>query len=228
MISARMFSASTKLMMRGRIPKPSGLLQQQQQRPLQQKAVMSRRLLSSTTKEPPKRPSMPSQPIEKMDPHEMAAELIARNAEGRVPGTVSIQYLSTEQKMKNFALAGTLMGFCTFVWWYSMNAVGNADKTSSGQDNEESDPLGTLRAEAQEARERKLLKKSVTEEEAEELAQLDMGMSEKDLLGDDVTLAVAAPDDVAQHEEDRNKAAMNKKGSSRPLWKKIVLFWKKE
>eukprot|EP00521_Asterionellopsis_glacialis_P008730 CAMPEP_0195285852 /NCGR_PEP_ID=MMETSP0707-20130614/3533_1 /TAXON_ID=33640 /ORGANISM="Asterionellopsis glacialis, Strain CCMP134" /LENGTH=184 /DNA_ID=CAMNT_0040345405 /DNA_START=303 /DNA_END=857 /DNA_ORIENTATION=- len=184
---------------------------------------------------------MPTQPIEKMDPHEMAAELIARNAADRVPGTVAISYLSTEQKMKNFALAGTLLGFCTWVWWYSMNAVGNADHTSMGggggggeQDTSSSkDPLETLRAEAQEARERKLLKKSVTEEEVEELAQLDMGMSDKH-NEDDVIVAVAAPDDVAQQEEDLNKAVVVKNSSSsssshrRPLWKKIVFFWKKE
>jgi len=219
MISARMFSASTKMMRV--IPKQQHQLQQKAKTPTTTVALYSRRTMSSSSKEPPKRPSLPSEPIEKMDPHAMASELIERNAADRVPGTVAIQYLSTEQKMKNFALAGVLMGFCTWVWWYSMNAVGRADKTT----DDGSDPLETLRAEAQEAKNRK--KKSVSEEEAEELAQLDIGVNEKDLLGDDVTLAVAAPDDVAQQEEDRNKAAL-KKGSSRPLWKKIVLFWKKE
>ena len=71
-----------------------------------------------------------------------------------------------------------------------------------------------------------LLAKEESERSAEELAELDVTMSGVD--GDDVIVAVAADEDIAQKEEDLNMKAAKKGSGGRPLWKKIVLFWKKE
>jgi len=75
------------------------------------------------------------------------------------------------------------------------------------------------------------LSKSESERSAEELAQLDVTMSQLDgegVDGEDLFVAVAADDEVAQREEDLNMIAGKKGKSGRPLWKKIVFFWKKE
>jgi len=165
----------------------------------------------------------PPPPLSKnMDPHAMASEMVRRAPDGRTAGTDAIASITPEQKMRNFALATGLLGFCTWVWWYSIQSVGKAEGS-----------IEDLRAEAEDARV-VAEQKSVTEKEAEELAQLDVTMSQLgDEIGedgDDVMVAVAAPDDIAQEEEELNISA-KKKGSAtggRPLWKKIVFFWRRE
>ena len=95
----------------------------------------------------------------------------------------------------------------------------------------EVDELG-LRAEAEEARgaaERLLMEKK----EAEELAELEVTMANLakeeggDLIeaGADITIAVAAPDEIASEEETRlrNQASS---GETKPLWKRIFFFWR--
>jgi hypothetical protein len=163
------------------------------------------------------------------DPHAMASEMI-KKSEGRMQGTEAIASMTPEQRMRNYVTAAALVGFATWVWWYSMQSVGRS-KDSSGDGN---DIERKLRSEAEDAV-KSAETKTISEQEAEELAQLDLtlGNDDDDLVGDDVIVAVAAPDDVATSEEDINLAAQkNKSGgdstTKRPLWKKVVFFWKKD
>jgi hypothetical protein len=173
-------------------------------------ALPSRREASSSHK-----PHKPPTVTKGMDPHAMADEFV-KQSHGRMPGTEALQSLTMEQKAKNFATAGGLMGFCVWVWWYSIQSVGK----SGGKGLED------LQAEAQEARDA-AAQKSTSQQEAEDLVGLEMSVDTSD---EDLVIAVAAPDHIAQQEEDENRAARDKKRgkSTRPTWKKIVLFWQKE
>ena len=153
------------------------------------------------------------------------------SSDARIPGTEAIATLTPEQRMRNFGTAGFLVAFVGGVWWYSMQAVGRA----------EADEV-SLRAEAEEARgaaEREMMQ----QKEAEELAELEVTMAnlaEAEAGGEliyvkdaDITVAVAAPDDIAREEEEERNIAARKRAAGgtadgRPLWKKVVFFWRKE
>lgn len=146
------------------------------------------------------------------------AEANARMNEnmGKMSGIEAVQALPKEIHMANYATAVGLVGFVGYVFWYSMTAVGQ----STG-----SDPLANLQSEAAEARAMKE-KKEAQQRSAEELAQLDMGVSDKD-LEKGITLAVAAPDAIATEEEERNKAVLKGgDGQKRSLLNKVVFFWR--
>ena len=163
--------------------------------------------------------------VHEFDPHALASEMIQKSPDGRIQGTEAIASMTPEQKMRNYATAATLVGFVTFVWWYSMQSVGR--NTSSNDENEDSIEL-RLREEAKDAT--NLAKaKTISEDEVKELAQLDVTLAgEHDDGDDDMIVAVAAPDDIATAEEDLNLGKKVKQSASRPLWKKIVFFWKRD
>lgn len=172
-------------------------------RPLQQRVVVSQqqqtRMLSSTKK--------PSE-----DPHQMAARFVKKSSDTtRISGQEALESVPFQVKARNYAMAATLVGFVTGVWWYSMNAVGRADEVS-------------FELEAEEARERALLRKA-KEEEQGNLADLEMGAVDSQDEEVDITVAVAAPDEIAFEEEAQNRALL--KQSDRPLWKRVVFFWRK-
>mmetsp|Transcript_11382 Transcript_11382/g.10890 ORF Transcript_11382/g.10890 Transcript_11382/m.10890 type:complete len:238 (-) Transcript_11382:272-985(-) len=162
------------------------------------------------------------------DPHAMAQKLILKS-EGRMQGTEAIQSMTPEQRMRNYATAAGLVGFVTWVWWYSMQAVGRS------QSNGDGDIEQKLRNEAEDAV-NSAETKSISQQEAEELAQLDVTLSgdldgdDGSIMGEDIIVAVAAPDDIATAEENINLAAVNKKGTNtgKPLWKKVVFFWRRD
>mmetsp|Transcript_7657 Transcript_7657/g.7229 ORF Transcript_7657/g.7229 Transcript_7657/m.7229 type:complete len:125 (+) Transcript_7657:3-377(+) len=124
---------------------------------------------------------------------------MVKNApDSRISGTEALSALTPQQKMRNYSTAVGLASFCVGVWYYSISAVGQA---GGGIDE--------LRFEAQEARDN-LSKKSVEEINAEELAHLD-----------------DTADEIAQQEEELIITGGEKK-VKRPMWKKVLLFWKKE
>lgn len=94
-------------------------------------------------------------------------------------------------QLANIALAASLLGFCGFVFTYSMNAVGKADA---------GDPLSQLQAEAQEAKNARD-QTQARRLSADEVAALESGMTRRE---GDIEVAVAAPADVAQMEEEAN------------------------
>lgn len=95
-------------------------------------------------------------------------------------------------QLANIALASALLGFCGFVFTYSMNAVGRADAN---------DPLARLQAEAQEAKDARD-KSQARRLTPEEVAALESGMTRRD--GGGMEVAVAAPAEIAQLEEEAN------------------------
>ena len=138
------------------------------------------------------------------DPHQVSDNMIrSARTEIRGSGTETLnKEVSSEIHMKNYALAVSLIGFCTAVWYYSIQAVG---KPEGGMEE--------LLADAASAKQNQLLK-SESERSAEELAQLDVTMS--GVEGDDLIVAVAADDEIAQREEDLNMDAAKKKNGGRP------------
>lgn len=140
------------------------------------------------------------------DPHVMAERLVKNSADSRPSGQESLEAVPFQTKLQNYALASVLLGFVTGVWWYSANVVGRA-----------ADDDVIFIEEAREARDTRELKKR------EEEFISDMGAVDQE--SENVTLAVAAPDDIASEEEDLNREVLPK--SDRPLWKRIIFFWKK-
>jgi len=167
----------------------------------------STKLLS---KEAPKAPAR-SRPT---DPEQLASDMVKRAPDSRISGSEALESITPEQKMRNYATALGLVGFCTGIWYYSIQAVG---KPEGGMDD--------LRAEAKDAMDA-LDRKNLEEKNAEELAQLDVTMASNYGDGnDDIVVAVAAPDEIAELAE---KAVTGERKAGRPLWKKVVFFWRKE
>lgn len=142
---------------------------------------------------------------EKFDPQQIAAKMIY--SDKRVPGKDSIKELTTLQKISNYVLATVLMGFVSGVFFYSMNVVGRTE-----------DAIEDLVKEASFAKER-----TAAEEEVEELLELEGNV--------DVEVAIAADAATAEKMEKEllgNKVDTedNTKNGNRPIWKKILLFWK--
>jgi hypothetical protein len=140
------------------------------------------------------------------DPHAMAERFVKNSSKDRPSGQESLESVPFQTKLQNYGLAVTLVGFVTGVWWYSMNAVGRADEVS-------------FEHEAQVAREVREVKKLQDE------IISDIGSVDQTDLDGDIMVAVAAPDEIASEEEDANRAVLPK--SDRPLWKRVILFWRK-
>jgi len=227
---------------------------QQQSNAILVRSFQSSRALSKPKKHapsppppPPKKKSPPppppkKEPIKNMDPHAMAAELIQKSPSSqRIPGTESLALLSTKQKMQNYVTAGALIAFVTSVWYYSMTAVGKA--SSQGDDE---DGLHDLEVEAMDARDDADVRDK-ERKEAEKLVQLERAVVEleKEESGGEL---VTVEEDVGEllllqgvsSEEHPTEAEVfgggevvvlvekNVDGGSRPLWKKIVFFWRRQ
>mmetsp|Transcript_33501 Transcript_33501/g.50533 ORF Transcript_33501/g.50533 Transcript_33501/m.50533 type:complete len:185 (-) Transcript_33501:141-695(-) len=149
------------------------------------------------------------------DPQAEASQRIEKNA-GSLSGIEAVQAMPASVHRANYATAAALMGFVGYVFWYSMNAV--------GQNSEKNDPLATLQKEAAEARAIQAKKESNTAD----LAQLDVGFTKEQAERGVITLAVAAPDDIATKEEERNQSAANITDGKkkRSLINRIIFFWK--
>jgi len=135
--------------------------------------------------------------------HDLALKI--KYSSKRTPGTESIRELTPQQRQANYMVAAVLFTFVSSVFYYSMNAVGKAE--------------GGMDALVEEASYAK--KKSTAEEEVEELLKME------DV--EDAEIALAAPKEVAEREEARLKAKHgdNAASNDRPLWKKIVFFWRR-
>eukprot|EP00555_Chaetoceros_dichaeta_P003970 CAMPEP_0198251778 /NCGR_PEP_ID=MMETSP1447-20131203/2504_1 /TAXON_ID=420782 /ORGANISM="Chaetoceros dichaeta, Strain CCMP1751" /LENGTH=230 /DNA_ID=CAMNT_0043936879 /DNA_START=24 /DNA_END=713 /DNA_ORIENTATION=+ len=144
---------------------------------------------------------------QEMDPHEIASRMVYSSSDSRIAGTEALNSLSTEAKLRNYATALVLAGFCTGVWWYSIQAVG---KSEGG--------IEDLLAEANDAKEGRE-EREISDGKMEELAGLDVTMSQMSGDMEGVEVAVAAEAEIAQMEEDMHKAANQRPGSGKkPLW----------
>ena len=137
------------------------------------------------------------------------------------------QKTASSEFVPNLALATVLGGFVTFVFLYSMNAVGRGD----GDASEGNDPLAQLKAEAQEAREERDRAEGGGRMTEDEIMALESGLvrDHGDADGDRVIteVAVAAPADIAALEEEANLKIFRKqqddgkepKAKKKPWWR---------
>mmetsp|Transcript_2067 Transcript_2067/g.6018 ORF Transcript_2067/g.6018 Transcript_2067/m.6018 type:complete len:216 (-) Transcript_2067:210-857(-) len=141
------------------------------------------------------------------------------NSEG-----VEVTQTDSQTILANVALAAALFGFCGFVFTYSMNAVGRADASKDANGDVQADPLAQLKAEAQEAKEYRAIQKA-ERMTPEEVAALESGMTNH--RRGNVELAVAAPAEIAELEEEANrKLFQNGSAGSEDAPKKKKPWWR--
>mmetsp|Transcript_40754 Transcript_40754/g.85613 ORF Transcript_40754/g.85613 Transcript_40754/m.85613 type:complete len:283 (-) Transcript_40754:114-962(-) len=189
------------------------------------------------------------------DPHSIANEMVSNAAgEGRTPGVESVATLTREQKISNYAMAAGLLGFVSYVFYYSLASVGGGknakalifgedttqqQQTEGGEEGGSNNPgFEEFLKEANEGRsmeEQRLRAESEARGEARELAELESSTSARlkaEGVGEDVIVAGSMSDEeeremakVAGFEGGESKEAVKTK---RPLWKRVVFFWRRE
>ena len=179
------------------------------------------------------------------DPHAVANEMVfsATTIEGRTSGTEAIASISNEQKLSNYAMASGLLAFVSYIFYYSLSSVGgeeNAKQFFLGDGGEGKDGEAKVNPgfeeflkEANEGRseeERKLEDERVARGEARELAELEHTTAAR-LKAEGVEDEIVAS---ANEDEEREMARAagfedsGKEAKKRPLWKKVVFFWRRE
>ena len=134
------------------------------------------------------------------DPHVLAAERIAVNKSSeRMQAAEAMGQVDYTIRLQNVAMASALFGFVTWVWWYSVTAVGGNVKGGDGVDAGALVELEEAAAEARIIRAEKM-------REDEQLIGL--------LKGDE--------------EEDEFDEVIPKKTKGKPLWKRVVFFWRRD
>ena len=158
------------------------------------------------------------------DPHSIANDLVTdSNSASRTPGTESVATLTPEQRMSNFAMAGGLLAFVSYVFYYSLASVGGENKAKAlifGEDKSAGGGNNTnfedFMKEANEGR---------TLEEKKAMEQMKARGDARELIG---------LEDSVEEESEMAKVAFADGESSadgtrrRPLWKRVVFFWRRE
>ncbi|KAL9181104.1 hypothetical protein ACHAXT_009909 [Thalassiosira profunda] len=176
------------------------------------------------------------------DPHAIANEMVRGSAEGRTPGTESVATLTNEQKMSNFAMAGGLLAFVSYIFYYSLSSVGgdkNAKALLFGEDApKEGETTATpgfeeFLKEANEGRsleEQRVRAESQARGEARELAELESSTAAR-LKAEGVDAAIVGAASAEEEREMARAAGFVEGGGEkkrRPLWKRVVFFWRRE
>lgn len=210
-----------------------------------------RRIRNNTTPTSQKRSSPAQKPSSEpqytaVDPHAIANEMVssAVTMEGRKAGTEAIATITKEQKMSNFAMASGLLAFVSYIFYYSLSSVGgeeNAKQFFLGDDSEGKDGEGKVNPgfeeflkEANEGRseeERKLEEERVARGEARELAELEHTTAARLKVEGVEDEIVASANEDEEREMARAAGFEESSGAQlkkRPLWKKIVFFWRRE
>jgi len=163
-----------------------------------------------------------------IDPHSLANEMINMSAQGRTPGTEAIaKSLTPQQRWSNFAMAGGLLGFVSYIFYYSLASVGGVENAKAlifgsstiKEENEASANPGfeEFLKEANEGRsveEKRMKAEQDAVGEVRELVVLESSEGEEEI--DMVRVAGF---------EVEGEGAKQKK---RPLWKRVVFFWRRE
>eukprot|EP00574_Skeletonema_japonicum_P003930 CAMPEP_0201723130 /NCGR_PEP_ID=MMETSP0593-20130828/7276_1 /ASSEMBLY_ACC=CAM_ASM_000672 /TAXON_ID=267983 /ORGANISM="Skeletonema japonicum, Strain CCMP2506" /LENGTH=251 /DNA_ID=CAMNT_0048214183 /DNA_START=36 /DNA_END=791 /DNA_ORIENTATION=- len=213
-----------------------------------------RRIRSNTTPasqkrsatQPPKETAREEGKYTSADPHAIANEMVfsATTIEGRTAGTEAIASITKEQKLSNYAMASGLLAFVSYIFYYSLSSVGgeeNAKQFFMGDGSEGNDGEAKVNPgfeeflkEASEGRseeERKLEDERVARGEARELAELEHTTAAR-LKAEGVEDEIVAS---ANKDEEREMAkaagfeeTSGKEVKKRPLWKKVVFFWRRE
>lgn len=160
-----------------------------------------------------------------IDPHLLANEMVNMSSQGRTPGTEAIaKSLTPEQRWSNFAMAGGLLGFVSYIFYYSLASVGGVENAkalifgSSGTQEEDGKTPGfeEFLKEANEGR-------SVEEQRIK---------AEQDAVGEVRELVVLERSEGEEESEMVRVAGFEVEGEGvkqkRPLWKRVVFFWRRE
>lgn len=189
------------------------------------------------------------------DPHSIANDRVSASAFGqRTPGTESVATLTTEQKLSNFAMASGLFAFVSYIFYYSLASVGGDEQAKAlifggggmddaSQGSQDEAPVNPgfeeFLKEANEGRaveEKRMREEEKARKEANELSEFESSTAArlKAQGMDDVTVAGSASEEeeremarVAGFVEDMtgDEAVA---GQKRPLWKRVVFFWRRE
>lgn len=199
---------------------------------------------SATTQQQP--PASEPATYANSDPHAIANEMVnsAITQEGRTSGTEAIAKITKEQKLSNYAMASGLLAFVSYIFYYSLASVGGAENAKQfflgddgkGKDGEAKTNPGfeEFLKEAHEGKdeeERKFEEELFARGEARELAELEHTTAAR-------LKAEGVEDEIigsANEDEEREMAraagfeeASGKETKKRPLWKKVVFFWRRE
>ncbi|KAL7515727.1 hypothetical protein ACHAXN_012884 [Cyclotella atomus] len=168
----------------------------------------------------------------KVDPHAIANEMIQGSSSARPSGSEAVaSSLTSEQKMSNYAMAGGLLAFVSYVFYYSLASVGGADNAKQvmfgggGNKQEGGDALATNAGFAEFLKE---AKEGMEEEEAR-LTKERKAQGEADKLVD-----LDRTEGTLSREEEREMARVAgfeeemKDVKRRPLWRRVVFFWRRE
>lgn len=180
------------------------------------------------------------------DPHAIANEMVfsATTIEGRTAGTEAIASITKEQKLSNYAMASGLLAFVSYIFYYSLSSVGGEENArqffmgdgSEGKDGEAKVNPGfeEFLKEANEGRseeERKLEDERVARGEARELAELEHTTAAR-LKAEGVEDEIVASANEDEEREMARAAGFEESSGTevkkRPLWKKVVFFWRRE
>ncbi len=210
-----------------------------------------RRIRSNTAPSSQKRSSAPKQTsassepgkYTNADPHAIANEMVfsATTIEGRTAGTEAIASITKEQKLSNYAMASGLLAFVSYIFYYSLSSVGgeeNAKQFLMGDGNEGKEGVNPgfeeFLKEANEGRseeERKLEDERVARGEARELAELEHTTAAR-LKAEGVEDEIVASANEDEEREMARAAGFEESSGTevkkRPLWKKVVFFWRRE
>lgn len=162
----------------------------------------------------------------------------------RIPGTESVTSLTNEQKISNIAMAGGLLAFVSYIFYYSLASVGGEENAKSlifgrsdaregdGEETPVNPGFEEFLKEASEGRsseEQRLKSESEAQGEVREIMELESMASarlEAEGVKDDVIVAGSMIEEEAGLKKEGEDEAFGKR--KRPLWKKVVFFWKKE
>ena len=167
----------------------------------------------------------------KVDPHAIANEMIRGSSSARPSGSEAVaSSLTKEQKISNYAMAGGLLAFVSYVFYYSLASVGGADNAKQVimGTSKEGDALATNAGfaeflkeakEGMEEEEARLAKESKAQGETDKLVELDktetMGTLSRE---EEREMARVAGFEDGQVQEVKRK----------PLWRRVVFFWRRE
>lgn len=155
------------------------------------------------------------------DPHSIANELVSdSNSASRTPGTESVATLTPEQRMSNFVMAGGLLAFVSYVFYYSLASVGGDNKAKalifgedkSGGNNTNFEDFMKEASEGRTLGEKKAMEQMKARGDARELIGLEDSVEEESEMA-----KVAFADGESSGDVTR-----------RPLWKRVVFFWRRE
>ena len=159
--------------------------------------------------------------------------------------------LTTEQKLSNFAMATGLFGFVSYIFYYSLASVGGVENAkallfgtsddNNTQQTEDGAPttpgFEEFLKEANEGRtleEKRIKAETDARGEARELAALESSTAARlqaEGLGEDSVIVAGSVNEEEEREMARVAGFVDGEREvkkRRPIWKRVVFFWRRE